>query len=93
MCRVYVLKSKKDNKFYIGSTKDIEKRISCHNAGKVRSTKSRRPFVLLHQEEYENTKMARQRENFLKSGQGRKWLKELLKDKTEEWLSGLKRRS
>ena len=33
-----------------------------------------RPFALLHQEEYDDAKLARQRELFLKSGRGRQWL-------------------
>ena len=43
---VYQLKSLKDNKFYIGSTNDLERRLKQHNSGQVFSTKSRRPFVL-----------------------------------------------
>lgn len=44
---VYILKSLKDGNLYIGRTKDFERRFKEHNSGKVQSTKSRRPFVLL----------------------------------------------
>ncbi len=44
---VYILKSLKDNNLYIGRTNNLERRLREHNAGKVRSTKSRTPFVLL----------------------------------------------
>ena len=37
-----------------------------------------RPFVLVYQEAYDDSKVARQREIFLKSGQGRQWLDETL---------------
>jgi putative endonuclease len=73
---VYILKSLKDNKNYVGSTSDVDKRLSAHNAGKVRSTKSRRPFELMFKERLDSATLARKRENFLKSGQGRKWIKE-----------------
>ncbi len=84
MCWVYVLKSNKDQKFYIGSTRNLENRVNSHNKGKVRSTKARRPLALVHKEEHDSITSARQRENFLKSGQGRKWLKH----KSEECQSG-----
>lgn len=83
---IYVLRSLRDNNLYIGSTSDIDKRISYHNAGKVRSTKSRKPFELLYKEQFSTVTEARKRENFLKSGQGRKFLKE--KFKMEAWPSG-----
>jgi len=76
MCWVYVLRSEKDGNYYIGSTREIEKRIRSHRAGRVRSTKRRRPLRLIYTEKYESITEARKRENFLKSGQGRKWLKE-----------------
>jgi putative endonuclease len=44
---VYVLKSLKDGNFYIGRTKNFERRFKEHNSGKVQSTKSRIPFILL----------------------------------------------
>ncbi|MBU4305212.1 MAG: GIY-YIG nuclease family protein [Candidatus Omnitrophica bacterium] len=76
MCKIYILKSKKDGNIYTGSTTDIEKRLRYHNSGKVRSTKARRPLDLIYTEECQTRTQARQRENFLKSGQGRKWIEE-----------------
>ncbi|MBU1998117.1 MAG: GIY-YIG nuclease family protein [Candidatus Omnitrophota bacterium] len=75
---VYVIKSRKDGKLYIGSTSAVEQRLQYHNSGKVRSTKSRRPFEIVFKEEHADITSARKRENFLKSGQGRKWLKEVI---------------
>ena len=43
---VYVLRSKKDGKRYIGFTQDLESRLIRHNSGGVKSTKNRRPFQL-----------------------------------------------
>ena len=42
----YILRSLKDNGFYYGHTSDLEVRLKKHNEGKVRSTKSRKPFVI-----------------------------------------------
>ncbi len=44
---VYILKSKKDGKMYIGSTKNLRIRINEHMKGEVKSTKDRRPFKLI----------------------------------------------
>ena len=47
MYYVYILKSEKDGGIYIGETNNIARRLSEHNSGQVRSTKSRIPFKLL----------------------------------------------
>ena len=63
----YILQSKADKKFYIGSTNDLAKRLKEHNAGKVKSTKARLPFKLVYYEAYPNEKSARLREKQLKN--------------------------
>jgi putative endonuclease len=73
---VYVIKSLVDGDLYTGSCEDVEKRLHVHNSGKVRSTKSRKPFVLVYKEICDTRTEARKRENYLKSGIGRKYLKE-----------------
>jgi putative endonuclease len=75
MSIVYILKSIKDSKYYYGSTENINKRIKDHNAGKVRSTKGRRPLVLHYYEEFASMQEARKRENYFKSIDGYNWLK------------------
>jgi len=57
MFYTYVLKSKKDNNLYIGSTKNLKKRFQEHNSGLIRSTKSRVPFELIYYEVYPHTKI------------------------------------
>ncbi len=72
---VYVLRSVKNGKRYVGSTsKDAMERLAEHNAGVNRWTKSNRPFILLYVEDFSSRTEARKRENFLKTGQGREWL-------------------
>lgn len=67
---VYILKSGKDSGYYIGQTEDIEKRIVKHNKGRVRSTKSRLPVVLIKTEQFLTRGEARKRENYLKRLKG-----------------------
>ena len=76
---VYVLSSKKDGNWYIGSTKDMQKRILSHNASKNRSTKQKMPWGIIYCEISLNKNDARAREKYLKSGQGRRYLKNRLK--------------
>lgn len=63
----YILQSEKDKSYYIGSTNDIEKRVIKHNKGYSQYTKSKRPWKLVHKEEYNTLSEARKRESYLKS--------------------------
>lgn len=76
---VYVLLSKVDGLFYTGYTKDIANRLSEHNAGRVQSTKYRIPFILIYWEGCLNQQDATRREKYLKSGNGKLYLKNRLK--------------
>ena len=79
MYNVYVLKSLKNGKQYIGSTgKDVNIRLKEHNQGSNKWTKANNPFRLMYTENFVTITEARKRENFLKSGVGRKQLKEML---------------
>ena len=75
---VYVLQNK-HRKWYIGSTRDLRKRILQHNSGKNRSTKHGVPWKLIYTEISIKQQDARARERYLKSGMGRKYLKNRLK--------------
>ncbi|MFA5933630.1 MAG: GIY-YIG nuclease family protein [Candidatus Paceibacterota bacterium] len=74
----YILKSKKDGKKYTGFTKDLRKRLEQHNAGKSTYTKGRGPFQLIYYEACLMEKEARSRELYLKSGMGKRYLKNRL---------------
>ncbi len=64
---------------YIGSTKNLQKRILNHNSGKNRSTKHWIPLKLIYCEISLNKNDVRVREKYLKSGMGRRYLKNRLK--------------
>jgi len=68
MYYIYVLKSKKDDKHYIGFTSNLKNRYQKHQSGKVRSTFYRRPFELVYYECYKNKEIANKREKQIKSG-------------------------
>ena len=77
---VYVLLSLKNAKRYIGYTsKNVFVRLKEHNRHCNRWTKQNSPFILLYSEAFESKTDAIKREHFLKSGQGRKLLDNILK--------------
>jgi putative endonuclease len=75
MFYVYILLSKKDNKFYVGMTSDLKRRIGEHKRGNVKSTKHRLPMKLICYEAYLTKGEAERREKYLKTSDGRKDLR------------------
>ncbi len=78
MFYTYVLHSIKDGKFYIGFSSDLKKRLIEHTNGLVEATKSRRPVELVYYEACQSKEKAIAREKSLKTGFGRKYLKDRL---------------
>ncbi|MCK9484970.1 MAG: GIY-YIG nuclease family protein, partial [Candidatus Marinimicrobia bacterium] len=70
MWSVYVLRSLRDGRYYVGMSEDVQKRLRTHNMGKVSSTKSRRPFELIYTQECSNRETARDMEKYLKTSAG-----------------------
>jgi len=66
MFYVYVIKSKKDEKLYIGYTNNLRRRIQEHNKGKNFSTAYRGEFSLVYYEAFKAQKDATTREKQLK---------------------------
>lgn len=79
MFYVYVLQSESDDGLYIGFTADLRRRIKEHQAGKSFATSYRGPWRLIYCEAYLEEQDALGREEFLKSGGGRRFLKKQLK--------------
>ncbi|MCX5726312.1 MAG: GIY-YIG nuclease family protein [Candidatus Saganbacteria bacterium] len=80
MYYTYILRSLKDKKLYVGFTEDIQKRFNEHNSGLVKSTKDRMPFELIYYEACLNKLDAIKREKYFKTGFGRRFIKERLKN-------------
>ena len=80
---IYVLSDKNSN-FYIGYTQDLKKRFLEHKEGKVYSTMNKLPVKLIYYESCRNKYDSLAREKYLKSGPGRKFLKNRLSRFLEE---------
>lgn len=76
---VYILKSLKDDKFYVGQTQDLEKRLIRHNRGMVKSTKNRLPLILIYSERFQTRSEAIKREKYFKSLEGGTFIKKYLR--------------
>jgi len=84
MYKVYLLKSGKDGHYYIGQTNNIERRLIEHNSGKSRSTRNRRPFILIGYESYSTRNESRYREYQIKNSIDKQKFIERLQQKYDE---------
>jgi putative endonuclease len=75
---VYILQSLKNDSFYIGYTSDLKKRFKEHNSGESKATKPFIPYKLIFYEAFLNRIDAKNREEYLKGGYGRKTIKTML---------------
>ncbi|MBI2593915.1 GIY-YIG nuclease family protein [Candidatus Daviesbacteria bacterium] len=79
MYYTYVIESQKSGYKYTGSTNDLRKRFNQHNQGQSTWTSSRGPWKLIYYEACLNEEDAKSREKYLKSGMGKRYLKNRLK--------------
>ena len=78
MCYLYILKNQETDRFYIGSTNNLERRLKEHLKGKTRTTKVLKAYDLVYFEEYSTDSEARLREKQLKSYKSKKYIKWLI---------------
>jgi putative endonuclease len=74
----YILYSVKLDKYYVGSTTDLQRRLEEHNRGKEKFTKTGMPWILVYKEIFEEIKQARQRELQVKRMKSRKYIEQLI---------------
>lgn len=73
---VYSIQSEKDpNRFYIGITDDVERRLNEHNSGKSIHTNKFRPWRLESYHAFACHEKAKKFESYLKTGSGRAFCK------------------
>ena len=77
MYYVYILRMR-NGQLYTGFTSDLKRRMKDHEYGKVKSTKLRRPLILIHYEAYILESDARRREKFLKTSEGKNYFENRL---------------
>lgn len=81
MAYVYILKSLVNNRYYIGSTNDIEKRFREHNSGISKYTRLTKPFKIAFVQEYNTIQKARKIELKLKRFKNKKIIDKIVEEK------------
>lgn len=71
MYYIYILYSAKSKNFYYGYTTDLKKRFGEHNLGLSKATKPYMPWKLVWYCAFENNKLAKNFESYIKSGSGK----------------------
>lgn len=75
----YVLLSQKDREHYIGYTHDLRKRLEEHRSSRSFATQYRLPLDLIYYEACLDQADAKQREKYLKTTNGRRFLSKRLR--------------
>jgi putative endonuclease len=66
MYYVYILRSSKTGKHYIGYTDNLLRRLKEHNSGRTKSLYKHVPLEIVRVEEYDSSEEARKRERQIK---------------------------
>lgn len=77
---LYIIKSAKSGRYYIGSTSDIERRLSEHNRGQTKSTVNHTPWNLLFCKLFTDISVAHKLERRLKKMKSRKIIEQIIAD-------------
>ena len=77
---VYILRSAKNKRIYVGYSTDLKARLVRHNEGRVKSTKAYRPWILVYYEAYLDVHDAARREMQLKMHAAKNALLEQIKE-------------
>ena len=76
---LYILYSEKLDRYYVGSTEDISKRLERHNSAKVSATKYGLPWVVKYSENFASRTQAVNRELYIKRMKSRKYIESLVR--------------
>jgi putative endonuclease len=79
MFYVYILLLN-NKQIYTGFTDDLKRRMNEHKRGKVKFTSQRLPIKIIHYEAYLLKTDAQRRERYLKTTEGKRFLKQQLKE-------------
>ncbi len=71
------------DRYYIGSTENLERRLERHNQGATKSTKNGRPWKIVYTEEYKTKSEAIIRELYIKRMKSKVFIEKLIKAKKE----------
>jgi putative endonuclease len=79
MACLYIIYSKKLNKYYVGACKDLDRRLYEHNIGHSKFTSTGLPWELVYKEEFQDLITAKRRETEIKKKKSRVFIETLIK--------------
>lgn len=83
---VYILYSKKCDKYYVGHSDNVKRRLDEHNSGRGgKYTKRCKPWELVYNETHEDKILAVNREMEIKAKKSRKYIEKLIEKKKEDY--------
>ena len=77
---LYIIQSAMDDSFYIGSTQNLDERLTRHNQGRSKFTKTKCPWHLVYFEEHPDRSSAMKREYAIKRKKSKDYIESLIKD-------------
>jgi len=83
MYYLYILNNPVNDRYYIGSTNNLTRRLQQHISGKTRTTRVLKTYSLVYTEKFKTEFEARQREKKLKSYKSKKYIKWLISRKKQ----------
>jgi putative endonuclease len=86
MAYLYILQSLINNSYYIGSTKNLHQRIKFHNSGNVKSTKYKKPYILVFSQEFDNISIAHKVELRIKKWKRKDFIEKIIKDQRIKFM-------
>jgi len=78
MASVYILQSESTDRFYVGSTSDLNRRVSEHARNHTPSTRNRGPWKLVHREDFATLAEAHGRESEIKRWKSARLIREMI---------------
>jgi putative endonuclease len=79
MFTLYIQYSHKLDRYYVGYTNDLDRRLAEHNRKKGKFTDIGIPWIVVYTESYNSKELARERELFIKSRKSKSFIIELIK--------------
>ena len=81
---LYIIESLQDKTHYVGISRDVGVRLKSHNGGKVKSTRKKKPWIIIYKEEHPDLKSVLIRERYLKSYTGVKEKRKIIEQFTKK---------
>jgi len=81
---VCILKSLKEESYYVGSTQDLKSRLERHNQGRSKYTKAKRPWELVYWEKHQDRATAMKQEREIKAIKSKDYIESLVRTSSQD---------